>query len=220
MKIILLLGSGLAGSAFALINARILAKAIIPKLFCSMCAFVVLLLFFLFFLRQEKITALSGLVILKDSCLVMIHLYSGYFVATSLKAILALDGSVAPPVHAAASSGLAVLAAGNFLLFSAGKALHPADMELFFTSSGLPFWFHYVVMALEICGAVGLLADKWLHTGPPAAVGLLLIMIGAIAVHSRNGDPLSDSYDAIVQLIYLLILLLAFLARKKTGRPA
>lgn len=98
----------------------------------------------------------------------------------------------------ALSAGLAFYVALAFFGFEVGKAAHDAEMRQFFVGSGYPVWFMYAVMAAEIAGALGLLVAR---TRSLAACWLGAVMVGAIATHMRNGDPFSDSLDAVRMLI-------------------
>ncbi|MBD8899043.1 DoxX family protein [Rhodanobacter sp. DHG33] len=95
-------------------------------------------------------------------------------------------------------AGLAWYVALAFAGFEIGKAAHDAEMRQFFLGSGYPVAFMYAVMAVEIVGALGLLAARLRIA---AAVLLGLVMLGAIATHARNGDPFSDSLDATRMLL-------------------
>lgn len=49
--------------------------------------------------------------------------------------------------------------------------------------------------------------------------GLVVVMVGAVATHLRNGDPFSDSHDAVLQLVYLALLAAALtLNRRRHAR--
>jgi uncharacterized membrane protein YphA (DoxX/SURF4 family) len=113
--------------------------------------------------------------------------------------------------------GLAVSAALAFLATEVGKLAHQPEMRAFFTASGYPAWFLYVIIALETAGAVGLLVPT---VRSVAACGLAVIMVGAIVTHARNGDPFSDSYEAAHLLVILVcIVLLGLLQdREALGR--
>lgn len=109
--------------------------------------------------------------------------------------------SDAKPTFAASlavSTGLAIYTAFAFFGFEIGKAAHDAEMRQFFIGSGYPTWFMYAVMAAEIAGAVALLVRR---TRLIAACWLGAVMVGAITTHARNGDPFSDSLDAVRMLI-------------------
>ena len=90
--------------------------------------------------------------------------------------------------------GLCVSTALAFLATEVGKLAHQEEMRSFFTASGYPAWLLYVVIALETLGAIGLLEPR---VRLVAACGLAVIMAGAIATHARNGDPVSDSFEAM-----------------------
>ncbi len=107
-------------------------------------------------------------------------------------------------------AGLSVYVALGFFAFEIGKAAHDAEMRQFFLGSGLPVWFMYAVMAAEIAGAVGLMFER---TRPYAALWLAAVMVGAIGTHVRNGDPFSDSLDALRML--LVVVSIFVLSRRK-----
>lgn len=112
------------------------------------------------------------------------------------------------------STGLAWFVAFAFFGFEVGKAAHDAQMRQFFTASGYPVAFMYVVMALEIVGAFGLLIARSRFA---SALMLGLVMLGAMATHARNDDPFSDSLDALRML--LVVASIAVLHRFR-GRPS
>lgn len=95
-------------------------------------------------------------------------------------------------------AGLAWYVALAFAGFEIGKVAHDAEMRQFFLGSGYPVAFMYVVMAVEIAGALGLLVARLRVAG---AILLGLVMLGAMATHARNGDPFSDSLDAARMLL-------------------
>lgn len=111
------------------------------------------------------------------------------------------------------SAGLAFYVACAFFGFEIGKAAHDAEMRQFFIGSGYPIWFMYAVMAAEIAGALGLLFAR---TRLLAACWLGMVMIGAIATHVRNGDPFSDSLDAVRMLILAVCIATLHLKRRTT----
>lgn len=70
-----------------------------------------------------------------------------------------------------------------------------------FAAYGLPFWFMCVVGVLKVGLALALLAAIWLHPlARPAAIGLGLLMLGAIAVHLKVRDPLKKALPATAVL--------------------
>lgn len=110
-------------------------------------------------------------------------------------------------------TGLALYVALAFFGFEIGKAAHDAEMRQFFVGSGYPVWFMYAVMAAEIAGALALMISR---TRLMAACWLGVVMIGAIATHVRNGDPFSDSLDAVRMLILVACIATLHLKRRTT----
>lgn len=101
--------------------------------------------------------------------------------------------------------GLCLFVSLGYLAIEAGKLAHDAEMRKFFTASGLPVRAMYAVMAAEIAGAAGLLLPR---VRIYAAGGLALLMLGATGTHARNGDPFSDSLDAVRMLVLLAAIIL------------
>lgn len=156
--------------------------------------------------------ALPGLVQLLRSA-ASTGLYAWCGLAAAFLAALNASGPYEGPdgrsADARAVLAAALLVAGKFALFEVGKLTHNAEMEEFFRQSGYSPQLHYVVAGCEITGsALLLLPFRLPRIG--AALGLLVIMAGAVATHVRNGDPLTASHDALLQAT-LLIMLLALL---------
>ncbi len=147
--------------------------------------------------------------------------YAGWLVVGTAVAAagLALFGKRAATRGFAASqsvlAGLAIYVALAFFGFEIGKAAHDGEMREFFTNSGYPIWFMYAVMLAEIAGSLALPVPR---TRFIAACGLGLMMVGAIGTHARNGDPFSDSLDALRMLI--LVVCIAALELKRRSMRA
>jgi hypothetical protein len=70
-----------------------------------------------------------------------------------------------------------------------------------FAAYGLPGFVFYVVGALKVGAALVLLAGVWMVLPVRAAAGLVaVLMIGALAMHFRVGDPLMKSLPAALML--------------------
>jgi uncharacterized membrane protein YphA (DoxX/SURF4 family) len=70
-----------------------------------------------------------------------------------------------------------------------------------FTAYGLPGFAFYVVGALKIGAAIVLIAGVWIALPVRAAAGLVAaLMIGAVAMHLKVGDPLMKSLPAALML--------------------
>jgi hypothetical protein len=103
-----------------------------------------------------------------------------------------------------------ILTGNTFLLAAVGKATNFVEMASFFCASGYALWFLYIIMALESLGAIGVLLHFKFKTGPLAAAGLMLIMIGALYTHRHNNDPFSHSYAAVSQFITLSFMMVIY----------
>jgi uncharacterized membrane protein YphA (DoxX/SURF4 family) len=111
--------------------------------------------------------------------------------------------------------GLCLSVSFSFLDTEIGKLANDAIMREFFQQSGYALWFMYSIMALETLGALALFVSR---TIIPAVSGLAILMLGAIFTHARNGDPFSDSLEALHLLIILGCILLISLLRSRS-RP-
>jgi uncharacterized membrane protein YphA (DoxX/SURF4 family) len=106
--------------------------------------------------------------------------------------------------------GICLSVSISYFAIEIGKAGNDAVMRQFFLESGYPIWFMYFIMVAEVLGSIGLLLAK---TVIPAASGLIMIMLGAIYTHYRNGDPFSDSLEAVHHLALLVCILIITLGR-------
>jgi len=79
----------------------------------------------------------------------------------------------------------AVVLAGVFVIFGAGKFIDPAKWIEKFSVWGIPTWFVPVSGALELAGAVGLLVPV---VRGVAGIGLALFMVGAVATHVVHAE--------------------------------
>ena len=76
-----------------------------------------------------------------------------------------------------------------------------------FSAYGLPGWSVSVVGALKVVGAVCLIAGIWLQSLVlPAALVIGLLMVGALAMHFRIGDPLKKSMPALFMLTSCILI--------------
>ena len=71
-----------------------------------------------------------------------------------------------------------------------------------FAAYGLPAWFAYLVGALKVGAAVAFIAGLWFPSLVfPAASLVCVLMVGALAMHARIGDPLKKSVPALAMLL-------------------
>jgi uncharacterized membrane protein YphA (DoxX/SURF4 family) len=79
-----------------------------------------------------------------------------------------------------------------------------------FAAYGLPAWCVAVVGLLKVGSALALLAGVWYPVlVRPAAVVIGVLMLGALAMHARVGDPPRKYGPAAVMLGLALVLVLA-----------
>lgn len=72
---------------------------------------------------------------------------------------------------------------------------------------GLPSWFMGVIGGLKLLLATALIVGIWLPVlTTPAALGMALLMLGAIAMHFKVKDPLKRSVPAFSMLVLSLLL--------------
>ena len=75
-----------------------------------------------------------------------------------------------------------------------------------FVSMDLPGWFAYLIGGAELLGGIGLLMPRMVR---PAALGLSIIMVGALVMHAiKIPGGLANGRPAIMMLVLLAVLLL------------
>jgi len=78
-----------------------------------------------------------------------------------------------------------------------------------FKAYGLPVWFMWVIGSAKVVLALLLLASIFYpQTEAIAAYGIAFLMLGAVAMHLKIGDPLKKSLPAFTFLILSLVITL------------
>jgi len=86
-------------------------------------------------------------------------------------------------------------------------------MQQEFAVYGLPSWSVQVVGALKLLCAAGLIIGIWVPgVTLPAAAGLAVLMVGAIAMHIKVKDPLKKSLPALTMLVMCLLVAGSYIA--------
>ena len=76
------------------------------------------------------------------------------------------------------------------------------NMKEEFAVYGLPGWSVNVIGALKLLLAAALIAGGWIPgLTRPAAIGLAVLMLGAVAMHVKVQDPLQKSLPAFTLLV-------------------
>lgn len=110
-----------------------------------------------------------------------------------------------------ASLVLAISLAVFYLLLGVSKISATSPMRERAAHVGISVSRYRGIGALEVAGAVGLLIGGLVPAlGAAAGIGLLLLMVGAVVTHVRNGDGLREMTPAILVsaliLAYLVVL--------------
>jgi uncharacterized membrane protein YphA (DoxX/SURF4 family) len=101
----------------------------------------------------------------------------------------------------------------NVWLLRFGKATgwrggEAKNMKEEFAVYGLPGWMVGVVGFLKLLFATCLIAGIWFPVfTKPAAMGMAILMLGAIAMHVKVKDPLKRSLPALSLLVLSLLVL-------------
>ncbi len=103
----------------------------------------------------------------------------------------------------------------NVWLLRFGKATEwrggtAKNMKEEFEVYGLPAWFMGLVGFLKLLLATLLIVGVWYQpVTRPAALGMAVLMLGAIAMHIKVNDPLKRSFPALAMLVLSGIIALA-----------
>lgn len=84
------------------------------------------------------------------------------------------------------------------------------NMRQEFEVYGLPAWSVGIIGFLKVLLACMLLVGLWTpRLTQPAAIGLGVLMLGAVAMHVKVGDPIKKSLPAFTLLLLCLIVALS-----------
>lgn len=99
-----------------------------------------------------------------------------------------------------------LLRAGKPTAYRGGDA---RNMKEEFEAYGLPAWFMSVVGFLKISLAALLLVGIWFPSvTKPAAIGIAILMLGAVSMHLKVKDPLKKALPALSLFVLSLIVIL------------
>lgn len=115
------------------------------------------------------------------------------------------------------SASQVVIALGllNVWLLRAGKPTpwrggEAKNMREEFAAYGLPVWFMGLIGFLKVSLALLLLAGIWVPVlTQPAAIGIAVLMLGAIAMHFKVNDPPKRAVPAMSILALCVFVILA-----------
>ena len=100
---------------------------------------------------------------------------------------------------------LQALLAAMFIYSGGHKLMDLAGTTSMFESMGMPGWFAALIGGAELLGGIGLLVPR---TVRPAAIGLIIIMLGAVFMHATKiPGGIAKGVPAMVCLALLLVVL-------------
>ena len=80
------------------------------------------------------------------------------------------------------------------------------NMREEFAVYGLPFWFMCMVGVLKVSFAIMLLAGVWVEPLVlPAAIGMAVLMAGAVSMHIKVKDPVKKMLPAVLVLTLCIV---------------
>ena len=105
------------------------------------------------------------------------------------------------------------LAAAYVLPGSAKLLAHP-KMRRAAAHFGIP-WSRYRLLGVaELAAAAGVLIGiRWPSLGVAAAIGMILLLVGALVTHRRAGDPVKEAVPALLVLVITIAYLAITLTR-------
>lgn len=128
---------------------------------------------------------------------------TGWWVSTNNMEILRI---VLQVIVAAGILNVWLLRAGKSTPFRGGDA---KTLREEFASYGLPFWFMCLIGLLKVGLALELIVAIWIpRLAAPAAIGLGLLMLGALAMHLKVKDPIRKSLPALTVLALCVAIVL------------
>ena len=113
-------------------------------------------------------------------------------------------------------TGLQILLVLFFIAPGVMKLMGNPMMIETFERFGYSVWFMYFIGAAEVAGAIGIAVGSYIDKRLPnlAAIGLIIVMIGAFASHLMFDDQFSAAVPALVNIGLLSIFL--YLRRKNS----
>ena len=110
-------------------------------------------------------------------------------------------GTVMVILQIAAALGLLNVWLLRFNRRTAYRGGNAASMPEEFAAYGLPTWFAYVIGSLKVGSALALVAGIWFpQLVLPAAALIVVLMLGALGMHAKIGDPPKKFLPALAML--------------------
>jgi uncharacterized membrane protein YphA (DoxX/SURF4 family) len=98
----------------------------------------------------------------------------------------------------------------SFIIETGYKLKNFDDLVEQFAHYGYARWFLYFIIIAETLGGIGVLLHFKLKTGVPAALGLMIIMLGVVYTDWHCNNPFTYSYPAVDAFISLFLMVMIF----------
>jgi len=103
----------------------------------------------------------------------------------------------------------------SFIIETGYKLKNFDDLVAQFAHYGYALWFLYFIIVTETLGGIGILLHFKLKTGPLAALGLMLIMLGVVYTNWNTNGPFTYSYPAVDAFMSLALMMIIYNFDKK-----
>lgn len=212
----------IAGGLFNLIPKNSAYTVILARIFFYLSCFIILSYIALYFSGIHEQHVLSILTNMSKYAYLIWIVLLGYLAVNisrnDFRSLYVAEHPDKKVVFLNTLYGLSVMIGCIFIIATIGKSQNFKQMSDFFKLSGYAIWFLYFIMVVEAAGGLGILLHRYLKTGLLAALGLFLIMLGAVYTHWHNHDPFSDSYAAVAQMVNLSLLIFCYYRQKQFGQ--
>ena len=146
------------------------------------------------------------------------YLFTGYLMTHILKGSNARTNSTAGyPLHKITERtlwALIIINGFSFIIETGYKLKNFDDLVDQFAHYGYERWFLYFIIIAETLGGIGILLHYKLKTGLPAALGLMIIMLGVVYTDWHSKNPFAYSYPAVDAFISLFLMVMIFKLEK------
>jgi DoxX-like family len=96
---------------------------------------------------------------------------------------------------------LSLLLAATCLVAALGKLTSQPKMVASASHFGIPWERYRLIGVAELAAAAGVVVGlTWIWIGVAAAVGMVVVLLGALLVHRRAGDHLREAVPAVIGL--------------------
>lgn len=171
------------------------------------------------FANIQTASLMNPLVFVLNWGKILNFLFIGYFLVRISRVLKCKDQTTDPySLDKIISSGLSAITIINgfsFIIETGYKLKNLDDLIDQFRHYGYASWFLYFIIITETLGGIGILLHFKLKTGPPAALGLMLIMLGVVYSNWHVNDPFVYSYPAVDAFMSLGLMLMLYRLEKK-----